>query len=133
MEGELIAMNLCSLQSLVGCFEADFFRGKILAIEDINEPHYKVFRMLNHLKNAEILSEISALVVGHFNLDRADILSKTILPLAQELSIPVFDWPIFGHSEPNWPLLFGAKAKITLSPVMNLEDLQKRLAQVQLP
>jgi len=31
------------------------------------------------------------------------------------------------------PLFIGAKAKVTLSPVMNLQDLQKGLAQVPLP
>lgn len=31
------------------------------------------------------------------------------------------------------PLFIGAKAKVTLAPCMNLEDLQKGLAQVQLP
>lgn len=111
--GELIVMNLISLQSLTGSFNPQFLQRKILALEEINEPHYKVFRALQQLKNAGCLFGMKALVVGHFNQDRAQIIEQTLMPLSEELGIPLFDWPIFGHEKPNWPLLFGAHATIT--------------------
>jgi muramoyltetrapeptide carboxypeptidase len=111
IKGELLPMNLISLQSIVGCFDHKFFQGKILALEDINEPPYKVFRALSHLKNAGLLTGLKALILGHFNQERPEVLNITV-KLANELGIPLFDWPIFGHDEPNWPLLFGAKASI---------------------
>lgn len=110
--GELIVMNLSSLQSIVGGFDANFMRGKILALEDVNEPHYKVFRKLHQLKNIGMLTGLKALIVGHFGDERENIIRETFLPIADELGIPLFDWPIFGHEKPNWPLLFGAKATI---------------------
>lgn len=108
--GELIVMNLISLQSLVGSFDPQFLQRKILAIEEVNEPHYKVFRALQQLKNAGCLFGLKALVVGHFNQDRNEIIEQSLKPLAEELGIPLFDWPIFGHEKPNWPILFGAHA-----------------------
>lgn len=111
--GELIVMNLVSLQSLTGCFNPQFLQRKILALEEINEPHYKVFRALQQLKNAGCLFGLKALVVGHFNQDRAEIMEQSLMPLAEELGIPLFDWPIFGHEKPNWPLLFGANSTIS--------------------
>ncbi len=111
--GPLIAMNLISLQSLVGSFKPEFLQRKILALEEINEPHYKVYRALTQLKNAGCLFGLKALLVGHFNQDRQEIIEQTLLPLANELGIPLFDWPVFGHEKPNWPLLFGAKTSIS--------------------
>lgn len=113
IEGELLVMNLISLQSLVGCFDGNFLRGKIVALEEVGEPHYKIFRALYHLKNAGVLAGIKALCVGHFGQDRVAVIEDTLIPLAQELAIPLFDWPIFGHEQPNWPLLFGAKSAIS--------------------
>lgn len=112
IKGELIPMNLASLQSILGCFDSGFLRGKILALEDINEPHYKVFRMLHQLKNAGLLSGLKAILLGYFDQDRQAIIEETAMPLAQKLGIPLFDWPIFGHQKPNWPLLFGASVNI---------------------
>lgn len=113
MTGEFLPMNLASLQSMIGCFDAEFLRGKILALEDVNEPHYKVFRALHQLKNARLLAGLKALVVGYFGDDRQAIIDETIVPIASEEGVPVFDWPIFGHARPNWPLLFGANATIS--------------------
>lgn len=112
LSGELIAMNLDCLESIIGCFDPKFFRGKLLALEEVNEPHYKVFEALNHLKNVGALFGLRALLVGHFNKDRQAIIEETLKPLACELAIPLFDWPIFGHELPNWPLMFGAKSTI---------------------
>ena len=112
IEGELLVMNLSSLQSLMGCFDNTMMHGKILAIEDVNEPHYRLFRALLHLKHAGALTGLKALILGHFGKDRSDFIKDTAIPLADELGIPLFDWAIFGHEKPNWPLLFGAKSSI---------------------
>lgn len=63
-EGELIGGNLSLLISLLGTddeFETD---GKILFIEEIDEPPYAVDRMLWHLKRAGKLDGIKGLIVG---------------------------------------------------------------------
>jgi muramoyltetrapeptide carboxypeptidase len=112
LSAELLPMNLASLQSLIGCFDQDFLRGKILALEDINEPHYKVFRIMHQLKNARLLAGLKALLIGYFSDDRRAIIEETIAPIAESEGVAVFDWPIFGHERPNWPLLFGAKVTI---------------------
>ncbi len=112
ISGPLIIMNLASLQSVLGLFDINFFKGKILAIEDINEPHYRVHRIIHQLYNLKVFDYINGLIVGHFSHDRKAIIEQTILPLAQKNCLPVFDWPIFGHDYPNYPLLFGARAKI---------------------
>ena len=44
--------------------------------------------------------------------DREQIINEILKPLAKDLAIPLFDWPVFGHAKPNWPLLFGADISI---------------------
>ena len=110
--GQLLPMNLSSLQSILGCFDGDFFRGKILALEDVNEPPYKVFRLMHQLRNAGLLAGLKALVLGYFGEHRSQIIEETMLPIANQTGCPLFDWPIFGHERPNWPLLFGARVTI---------------------
>ncbi len=111
--GEIVPMNLASLQSIVGCFDSEFLSGKILALEDVNEPRYKIFRMMQQLKNSRCLAGLKALVIGYLGEERDRIMAETIVPIAEEEGIPLFDWPIFGHARPNWPLLFGAQVTIT--------------------
>jgi muramoyltetrapeptide carboxypeptidase len=110
--GSLVVMNLISLQSLVGSFDPSFLRGKILALEEVKEPAYKIFRALWQLKNSGALVGLKALLIGHMPDDRAQIIQEIFMPLAQDLAIPLFDWPVFGHEKPNWPLLFGARISI---------------------
>jgi muramoyltetrapeptide carboxypeptidase len=112
LSGELVVMNLASLQSILGGIDNNFFRGKILAIEDVNEPHYKIFRAFCQLKNTGALAGLKALLLGHLGEHRKTLIDETIGPIASELGLPLFDWPIFGHELPNWPLLFGAKSTI---------------------
>ena len=111
-KGELIIMNLISLQSLVGSFEPSFLRGKILALEETNEPMYKIYRALWQLKNSGALIGLKALLIGHMPECRERIIQEILVPLAEDLAIPLFDWPIFGHEKPNWPLLFGSHVVI---------------------
>lgn len=112
INGNLVVMNLASLESIIGCFDNDFLRGKILALEDVDEAPYKVFRMMHHLKNARVLAGLKALIVGYFGDQRQQIIDEVMVPLANTEGIPLFDWPIFGHERPNWPLLFGAHVSI---------------------
>lgn len=113
IHGELLVMNLASLESLLGLFDISFLRGKILALEEINESPFRIFRSLVHLKNTGALSGLKGMVIGHLGGDRQTVIEEIFLPLANELGIPLFDWPIFGHEKPNWPLLFGAKCTIS--------------------
>lgn len=117
VSGELIVMNLASLTSLVGAIKPDFFSGKILALEDVNEPAYRLDRMLVQMAEAGILSGLKGIILGQFHEDPAEhhnLVHQAILPTLQEKApaIPVFEGPFFGHFTPNYPLLFGAKVAL---------------------
>lgn len=65
-EGVLIGGNLTVLCGLLGTPYFPDLTGKILLLEDVAEPLYKIDRMLTQLKLAGVFNRISALLFGEF-------------------------------------------------------------------
>ncbi|NTW83346.1 MAG: LD-carboxypeptidase [Chlorobiaceae bacterium] len=68
-EGRLIGGNLSVLSSMIGTPFLSSFRDMLLFFEDINEPAYRIDRMLAHLSNAGLLEECSGMLLGQFTGD----------------------------------------------------------------
>ncbi len=75
--------------------------GRILFVEDVAEPLYKIDRMLTHLKNAGKFKNIKGVIVGTFT--KADIshklLSTLFIDIFGEYKIPVVTGFPAGHGE----------------------------------
>ncbi len=100
--------------------------GKILFWEDVNEPLYRIDRMLTQLRLSGSLAAIRGMVVGSLQpptegpaspvtADR-DAFNSDLLHLLRELD-SVTDWPIAvgcasGHCEPNMTLPLGLEARL---------------------
>jgi muramoyltetrapeptide carboxypeptidase len=65
-KGTSIGGNLSLLVSLIGTEFLPDFKDKIVFIEEIAEPPYKIDRMLTHLQNATNLCDAQALIFGSF-------------------------------------------------------------------
>lgn len=112
--GPLLGGNLAVLEGLVNT-PYDMLRpGSILVIEDINEPIYRVERMLWQLRLSNVLPRLQGLVVG--NLKGADpdanhdSVESMIAGMVEPYSYPVcFGAPI-GHIPDNMPLRLSASA-----------------------
>ena len=65
-EGKLLGGNLTSLLSLIGTEYMPSFRNSILFLEEINEPPYKIDRMLCQLRLHKILSHTNGIILGRF-------------------------------------------------------------------
>ncbi len=92
-------------------------RGCILFIEDVNEPVYKVDRLLHHLKWAGVLDSVSALLIGKpesFLPGDTDPepLNAMLKTFAAELDVPVVTGMPCGHVEAHRPLPFGPLARL---------------------
>jgi len=100
--------NLASLVSLCGLdfipdFKFDFF------IEDINEPVYKIDKMLTQLRNIEqFRNNIKSLYVGDFiGVDDEEFLNILLNEFAKELDIPVI-WDFSAsHSDKKLTIPYG--------------------------
>jgi len=122
-EGTLIGGNLCILSHLMGTnFEPDF-DGKLLFLEDVNEPLYKIDRMLTHLTLTGAIKNIKGLVLGSFK-ECGDI--ETFYRLIAEKfishNIPILAGMGFGHGDINEILPIGSYVKLnTCDGTLNIK------------
>ena len=73
ISGRLLPLNLAVTASLCGAgfMTSELFEDKIIVIEDINEPLYKVDRYLQQIKLSGIFKDIKGIILGQF-LDCGD-------------------------------------------------------------
>jgi muramoyltetrapeptide carboxypeptidase len=86
----------------------------ILLLEDIDEAHYHIDRMMNNLRLSGVLARISGLVVGYFtNCDEDKrmccTIADTILQAVREYDYPVMLGAPIGHEQPNRPVMLGVE------------------------
>lgn len=119
--GMLAGGNLSVLCSLLRT-PYDIFRpGIILFIEDVNEPPYRIERMIYNLKLAGILDCLAGIIVGQFTGTKDGDGSNgavydAIHALTTDYDLPVcFDFPV-GHVQENMPLIEGIEAMFEVTP-----------------
>ena len=100
--------NLSSLASLCGQdfvpdFEFDFF------VEDVNEPVYKIDRMLTQLANIpEFRKNIKSFYAGEFTgVNNEDWLNELLDEYTQKLNIPLIKGFPASHSDKKATILYG--------------------------
>lgn len=112
-KGQLCGGNLSVLGALIGTPYTDYLKGanRILIIEDVNEPIYKIERILWQLRYAGILPSLSGLIVGDFTGTKADLnysdAYAMVYAMVSEYSFPVALGVPVGHIADNHPLLLG--------------------------
>ena len=117
----VVGGNLSILYSLLGSKSQLNTDGKILFLEDLDEYLYHVDRMMQALKRAGMLENLSGLIVGGMSgmNDNTIPFGKTaeeiIRDVVSEYTYPVaFNIPS-GHINENLPLLLGKKASFTVA------------------
>lgn len=89
--------------------------GKILFLEDVKEPGYKIDRMLTQLRLAGSLKGVKAVVLGAFTTGD-EFTEHALKRFASDCGIPVFKTEQFGHGPQNFPLIFNALATLQQNP-----------------
>ena len=117
--GRLAGGNLTTLVHLLGTPWEPPWDGRILVLEDTNEPLYRIDRMLTHLALAGRLARLAGLVLGDFDLggdEAANLrLQEAIWERTLELAPPGYPiWARFpaGHRERNLALPIGMAAEM---------------------
>lgn len=117
--GKLSCWNLTSLTSLLGTPFSPDLAGKILLLEDINEPPYRLDRLLTQLAHAGKLHQLSGLILGRFSAEHSaerrekQVLEESvwnrILELTRDQTYPIWaDFPV-GHGPKNLAMPIGAE------------------------
>ncbi|MBN1255024.1 MAG: LD-carboxypeptidase [Deltaproteobacteria bacterium] len=113
-EGEIIGGCLSSLVTTVATpYEPDLGQ-KILFVEDVNEPPYKIDRMLTHLKSAGKLTGIKGVIFGQMpGCDTEQgLLHEVIHDVLKEVEGPIlFNFPS-GHGPHNLTIPLGVPIRI---------------------
>ena len=115
-EGRLTGGCLSLITASIGTpYEIDT-DGKILFLEELGEPPYRIDRMITHLQLSGKLQSPAGILLGSFhecepsrgNYPTADILKEMLQPL----NIPILANFPAGHGPDNWTLPIGARIQI---------------------
>ncbi len=106
--------NLCCLAHLIGTRLEPPWRGHIILVEDVNEPPYRIDRMLTQLVESGRLESAVAVAAGTFTgsgVSDAEI-DALLSDRLGRLGIPVISRLPFGHGHDNLPLLLEAPYRL---------------------
>ncbi len=90
--------------------------GKILFLEDIEEPPYRVDRMLMQLKLAGKLDRIAGILLGSFvdcvTAGTDYTVNDTLREILSSIGVPVLAGFPAGHSADSWAIPFGVHVRL---------------------
>ena len=112
--GPLWGGNLAMLTSLCGSSSQLSADGRILFLEDIEEPAYRVDRMLVQLERTASLKGMVGLALGRFweKPDMEEAILAVLTEFAERVGVPAVAQLPFGHTEHNCTLPMGAGARL---------------------
>ncbi len=127
--GRLFPGCLSLIVTLLGTPYCPNLTGAILLVEEIDEKPYQIDRMLTHLKNAGILRQISALLIGRMvncwpaqpraeHLQIGDIL----LDLTSDHPIPILTNIPYGHHPERLTLPLGTRVEVSSTAGIRLRE-----------
>lgn len=115
-EGKLIGGCLSLVAASIGTSYEIKTEGKILFFEEIEEPPYRIDRMLTHMKLAGKLDGIAGVLLGTFlDCGTADVgytAADTLREILGNQGVPVLANFPAGHSAENWALPLGARIRL---------------------
>lgn len=116
--GRLLGGNLSLLTSSVGTVDQPDLHGAILLLEEIDEPPYKVDRMLLHLRRAGVLDGVAGVALGHFT-NCADRWPTSIVDVLGDhlgaLGVPVLGGLPVGHGPDQLTVAVGVPATMDVA------------------
>jgi len=116
-KGKVIGGNLITFMGDLGTPNELNFKDKILFIEEISEPTYKIDRALTQLLNSGKLKELKGIILGDFNncIQSAECdmpLMETLKDRLEGLEIPIIYNFKSGHCKPMVTLPLGIEVEI---------------------
>jgi muramoyltetrapeptide carboxypeptidase len=122
VEGELVGGNLASLVSMLGTPFDCSWDGRIVFLEDTNEPLYKIDRMITQLELAGKFSNVKAIILGDFSFTGHDdrilqlryleAIWTRFLDVIKGREIPVWANFTSGHCPVNFTFPVGATVQL---------------------
>jgi muramoyltetrapeptide carboxypeptidase len=116
VQGRAVGGNLSVLDTLIGTPWEPEFDGSALFLEEVNEPLYRLDRMLTHLRSSGRLRNVKALIGGSLRgcrpaSGRPDLWRHLLSEAAPPTAPVIVDLP-FGHGAVNLAFPIGATVEI---------------------
>ena len=111
ISGQIIAGNLSVISSILGTPSLPSLDDCVLIIEDLDEYHYHLDRMLLALRRRGAFNKLRAVVLGEFtdihdhDIPWGDAIGQTLKKHFEAESVSVFTHPIISHGKENWPII----------------------------
>jgi muramoyltetrapeptide carboxypeptidase len=110
INGWAIGGNLSLICSLIGTEYFPSLNGCILFIEEVNEPAYRIDRMLTQLLLSGVLNKVNAFVIGRCS--GCDDYEKVFIERLKPLKKPMIIRVPFGHIDDMITIPIGRRVKI---------------------
>lgn len=115
-KGALVGGNLTVITSIIGSPYLPSFKNKILFLEDVSEPAYKVDRMMTQLTISGLLSQVKGVVFGTCSKcvgsEEAFTVEQIIHQHLKPLNVPAFSGASIGHILHKMTLPIGGQVII---------------------
>lgn len=112
ISGELIGGNLTMLATMIGTQLEPQMDSKILVLEEVNDPGYKIRRVFTQLEQSGKIAKLAACILGDFTGGDKDVEWALNDFIVHNPNIPIYRTSGIGHGDVNIPLVFGEKATI---------------------
>lgn len=127
IESHLTGGNLTLVQASLGTGWQIENKDKILFLEEVNEPAYRIDRMLQHLQHSGVLDQVKTILFGDFifskRINEEKLIQSILKRFAHEQNFPVLHCPGIGHGRTNRCLPLAAPATL---------DLDKNLLKIKI-
>lgn len=124
IEGSMIGGNLSLVQTSIGTSWQLNGRDKIIFLEDRGERGYRLDRMFQHLIQANIFKDATAILLGDFiegnEPNGQSFIEIAIQRFAESISIPIVQIKGIGHGDTNFPLPLGTFTTLKLGNEIQL-------------
>lgn len=110
-EGQIIAGNLSVIFSILGTPSLPNLNGCILVIEDLDEYHYHLDRMLLSMKRQGQFKELKGVVISAFSdihdheIPWGHDVEHTLNKHFESAGVAVIKATLIGHEAENWPVI----------------------------
>lgn len=116
-EGRLTGGNLAMLAASCGTSFALDSRDRIVFIEDVNEPAYRIDRAFTQLRLAGCLDGVRGVAFGRFDWtdsrpEGEPPVDEILADLVAPLGVPAVSGLPFGHIDEQWCIPVGVRARL---------------------
>ena len=121
---KIVGGNMMTLQSVLGTKFDRGCRGNILFLEEVDEPAYKINRILTHMEQAGFFKGVKAVLFGHLSHEskkQERLILKVVERWADRQKFPVVSNLQVGHiHSKNQPLWLGKPSELRLEKTLSL-------------